>query len=122
MSRLIVAVAVAAIVLLVGAFVPVKGRTLVERWSTAPSVSQFAERGWNEVVAAWDGLWGVRSPARTPPKATAKAGTLAARPAPKGSTAATPSPEPVEHHTEADRDALDRIVAEHAKDTRPVRR
>jgi hypothetical protein len=122
MSRLILAVAVAAIVLLVGAFVPVKGRTLVERWNAAPSASQFAERGWNEVVAAWDGLWGVKSPARTPPKATAKAGTQAARPTPKGSPSAAPAPEPVEHHTEADRDALDRIVAEHAKDPRPARR
>jgi hypothetical protein len=87
MSRLLLAVAVAAILLLVGAFVPVDGKTLVERWNGSPSPSRPAARS----VARSPG------PARTVPPAPEK-----------------PTPEPVEHHTEADRTAIDRIVAEHA--------
>ncbi len=121
MSRLILAAALAAILLLVGAFVPVNGRTLVERWNAAPSASSFAERGWNEVVAAWDGLWGVkRPPARPAPKVANRGGAPSGRPAPQPAPAT--APEPVEHHTEADRSALDRIVAEHARDPKTVRR
>jgi hypothetical protein len=113
MSRLLLAAALAAILLLVFAFVPVNGKTLVERWNAAPSASQFAGRGWNEVVATWDSLWGTK-PASRP----------AARPAPaKGpaKTARAPEkapPAPVEHHTDADRSAIERIVAEHAADGR----
>jgi len=95
MSRLILAVVVAAILGLVGAFVPVGGKTLVERWNTA---------------------------ARPAPKGVPARPVVSARPArAPGSTAEPVPPEPVEHHTEADRSALDRIVAEHAAD-RPAAR
>jgi hypothetical protein len=87
MSRLLLAVAVAAILVLVGAFVPVNGRTLVERWNAAPSAAKPTPNG-------------------TPSKGTAT------RPAPPRAT----SPEPVENHSDEDRKALDRIVAEHAAD------
>lgn len=111
MSRLLLAAAIAAILLLVGAFVPVNGKTLVERWNATPSAGQFAEKGWNEVVSTWDSLWGTKpasrpgsrpAPARAPAR-TAKAPEKAA-------------PAPVEHHTDADRTAIDRLVAEHARD------
>jgi hypothetical protein len=112
MSRLFLAVAVAAILALVGAFVPFDGKTVVERWNAAPSASQFADRGWSEVTTRWDRLWG----SKPAPRPAARAG--AARPA-AGARQARPAdkaPEPVEHHTDADRSALERIVAEHAAD------
>jgi hypothetical protein len=87
MSRLLLAVAIAAILVLVGAFVPVNGRTLVERWNAAPSAAKPAPKG-------------------SPSKGTAT------RPAPPRAT----PPEPVENHSDEDRKALDRIVAEHAAD------
>ena len=91
MSRLLLAAAVAAILFLVGAFVPFDGRTLVERWNGAPA-SRVSQR------PATKGA----SPARQGP-GSAAAGQKRA-------------PQPVEHHTEEDRSAIDRIVAEHASD------
>jgi hypothetical protein len=117
MSRLLVAVAVAALLVLVGAFVPVGGRTALERWNGAPSASGFAERTWNDVVAAWDGLWGVKPAARPSPRPSPKGAQAAARP-----SGAPTAPQPVENHTDEDRKALDRIVAEHARDARPGKR
>ena len=91
MSRLLLAVAVAAILLLVGAFVPVNGRTLVDHWNA--------------------------SSARPSPKgAPARVTPVARQSRPPGTAPEKVVPEPVEHHTDADRDALDRIVAEHAAD------
>ena len=89
MSRLLLAAAVAAILLAVAAFVPVKGKTLVERWN-GPSATRHVPR-----------------------TRTAQSGF------PPGQK---PAPEPVEHHTEADRSAVDRIVAEHAADPPAPRR
>jgi hypothetical protein len=121
MSRLLLAVAVAAILFLVGAFVPMGGKTLVERWNGAPSVTQFAERGWNEVVGGWDRMWGVKPAPKPSPRQAAKGSGN--RATPSGVTPARkPDPEPVEHHTEADRSAIDRIVAEHAADRPAPRR
>ena len=122
MSRLLLAAAVAAILLAVGAFVPVNGKTLVERWNAAPSATQFAARGWSEAVTGWDRLWGVKPPSKAPlrqgPKnaGTTRTGQPATTPAQK------PAPEPVEHHTDADRNAIDRIVAEHAAEATAPRR
>jgi hypothetical protein len=113
MSRLLLAAAAAALLLVAGAFVPVNGKTLVERWNAAPSASAFAGRTLAEAGQAWDRLWDVkpaaRSAARPPPS---KPGTPArtAKAVPEAGTG------PAEHHTEADRSALDRIVAEHASD------
>jgi hypothetical protein len=111
MSRLLLAVAVAAILVLVGAFVPVNGKTLVERWNAAPSATQFADRGWNDLTARWDRLWGAKPAAKPASKGTPSKGA-AARPVPPRATL----PEPVENHSDEDRKALDRIVAEHAAD------
>ena len=91
MSRLLLAVAFAAILLLVGAFVPVNGKTLVDRWNTA-------------------------SAGPTPKGAPAR-NMANSRPArPQAVPPVKAAPEPVEHHTEADRSAVDRIVSEHAAD------
>ena len=121
MSRLLLAAAVAAILLAVGAFVPVNGKTLVERWNAAPSATQFAARGWSEVVTGWDRLWGVKPSGKPALRQGAKT-----RDRPDGSAGdhpgQKPAPEPVEHHTEADRSAVDRIVAEHAADPPAPRR
>ncbi len=118
MSRLLLAAALAAILALVFAFVPVGGRTVVERWRAAPSATAFAERGWREIETSWDRLWGGGKQARPAARPSA------ARPEPRPSrTAAAPKPpEPEEHHSDADRSALDQIVAEHAKDRPAPRR
>ena len=124
MSRLLLAVAVAAILLLVGAFVPVNGKTLIERWNAAPSASAFADRTLAEVSQGWDRLWGDKPAARPSGKPVPAKGAPAAKTArsPSGQGATqTAGTGPVEHHTEADRTAIDRIVAEHASD-RPAGR
>jgi hypothetical protein len=122
MSRLLLAAAVAAILALVGAFVPFDGKTLVERWNSAPSASQFADRGWNELTSGWDRLWGAKPGSKGAPKGSPARASSGARPArAAGSAPDKAAPEPVEHHTDADRSALDRIVAEHAAD-RPAPR
>lgn len=95
MSRVLLAAAVAAILVLVGAFVPVGGKTLFERWNGPPT-----------------------SAPRTAPKGPSPARTAQG----PGAPARKRPPEPVEHHTEADRSAIDRIVAEHAADPPAPRR
>ena len=95
MSRLLLAVAVAAILFLVGAFVPMNGKTLIERWNGASTAAS-----------------------RTGPKGPTPARTAQAT----GGPAQKRPPEPVEHHTEADRSAIDRIVTEHAADPPAPRR
>jgi hypothetical protein len=97
MSRLLLAAAIAVIILLVGAFVPVGGKTLVERWNGAPTARSAPRPGQKGAAGA----------------KTAQSGLPPAQ---------KPSPEPVEHHTEADRSAIDRIVAEHAAEATAPRR
>jgi hypothetical protein len=91
MSRLLLAVAVAAILFLVGAFVPVNGKTLVDQWNAASAKP---------------------SPKGAPSRVT----PIARQARPQGAPPEKAVPEPVEHHTDADRNALERIVAEHAAD------
>ena len=122
MSRLLLALVVTALLALVGAFVPVGGRTVMERWQSAPSAAAFAEVGAREISQAWDRLWSDRSePRRAAAGASSRGagtrtakGTMPARKAP----AETPAQAPAENHTDEDRSALDRIVAEHATDRR----
>jgi hypothetical protein len=91
MSRMLLAVALAAILFVVGAFVPVNGKTLVDRWNAASTKP---------------------SPKGAPSRVT----PIARQARPQGASPEKVVPEPVEHHTDADRNALDRIVAEHAAD------
>jgi hypothetical protein len=81
----------AAAVWAVWTFVPVRGRTLAQRWEAHPTVSGFADAAWAELEAA-------RSQAR------------AARPAGRE--------RPTERHTEADRREVDRLLSEHLGERR----
>ncbi|HEX9053160.1 MAG TPA: hypothetical protein VF841_21710 [Anaeromyxobacter sp.] len=84
----------AAAVWAVWTFVPVRGRTLAQRWDSNPSVSAFVEGAWAEL----------RGPAR--PQARG------ARPGPGARE------RPTERHTEADRREVDRLLSEHLGERR----
>ena len=101
--RLLVKLALAAGALwAVWSFVPVGGRTVEERWRRAPSARAFAARGWSEVVGHLRGSDPVRrAPARQEPRA--------ARPS-------SHDPRPAEGHTDADRRAVDRLVADRLRE------
>jgi hypothetical protein len=75
-------------------FVPVRGRTLAQRWDRAGSLPAFVDGAWAEVTG--------RAPAR--PQARAQ------RPASRE--------RPTEGHTEADRRAIDRLLTEHLAEQR----
>jgi hypothetical protein len=83
--------------------VPLRGSTLVERWSAARDPASFVARGWHDVKAACG--FAKEAPRAARPRA-ARPGDPArpSRPAP-----------PSEAHTDRDRAALDRLVAEHAR-------
>lgn len=76
----------------VWSFVPVSGRTLAERWRSAGNLSAFIERGWVEAT----GATGMRAPAK---------------PQVRRKPAAAPQ-RPTEGHTEADRRAVERLLAD----------
>jgi hypothetical protein len=97
--RLLLKLALAAAALwAVWSFVPVGGRTLADRWRAAPDARAFAEHGWHEVAARL----GESRPARPPP----------ARPQARSPERPARDARPAEGHTDADRRAVDRIVAE----------
>ncbi|HSM91451.1 MAG TPA: hypothetical protein VLT47_01120 [Anaeromyxobacteraceae bacterium] len=80
--------------------VPVGGRTLDARWRAAGSAEAFASGCWAELKRAADG-----TPAK--PKAAPAPARAAER--------AAERTRPAEGHTERDRKAVDRILAEHLK-------
>lgn len=100
----LVMAALAAVV----AFVPVGGRTVLARWQAARSPSLFAERTWAELRQAFGRLAGRPGEARAPSRAQARAPV-------RPPAASPPRAAPVERHSEADRSAVDAIVAEHAR-------
>jgi len=79
------------------ALVPLQGRTVLDRWHAARDPADFASRSWREIAVA-TGL--TSAPRRSAPQA-------------RGQATAKPA-KPVEHHTDADRAALDRLVGERA--------
>ena len=86
----------AAAVAAVWSFVPIGGRTMAARWHHARTPAELAE-----------GLWAELSP--SPPRH--------AHPAPRALARGRSGPaRPTESHTEADRQALDRIVARHLEE------
>jgi hypothetical protein len=94
---------VVGLVLLLGlaaaaALVPLRGRMVLDRWSASRGPRDVVERSYHEAKAA-AGLEPER-PARARP----------ARPPKPQARPATPT----EGHSEADRAALERIIAEHA--------
>ncbi len=87
MIRLLLKLALAAAaVWAVWTFVPVRGRTLAQRWEANPSVVAFGEAAWAEL----------RGPTRPP--------AHGARPGGRE--------RPTEGHTEADRREIDRLLSE----------
>lgn len=98
----VVAGALAAVV----AFVPLGGRTLLERWRSSRGAGDFAARLGGEVEREARRL--LRGSAAG---STREAQARAAPRPPK----ARPGQAPAEHHTDADRKAVDAIVAEHAR-------
>jgi hypothetical protein len=109
MLRLVLKLLVAAAALwAIFAFVPFGGRTLADRWKASRSPAEFVERTWAEMKGTPEPPPGkarppVRSQARgaQPPAARDRAGER-----------------PTERHTDADRRAVDRIVAEHLAEPR----
>jgi hypothetical protein len=83
------------------AFVPLHGRTVLDRWNAAPTASAFLARGWREAKVAL-------GPETEPAKGTRAQAAKPGRPPPRPAA-------PTEHHSEADRAAIDRIVAESAR-------
>jgi hypothetical protein len=98
MIRLALKLALAATaVWAIWSFVPVRGRTIAERWHAAGNLSAFVDRGLAEASLAWRG-----PPQR--PQARAKP------PAPRE--------RPVESHTEEDRRAIERLLSEQISQSR----
>jgi len=83
------------------ALVPLRGRTVLDRWHAAKSPVEFVERSLAEAKAA---LAQSKRPAHPQARSAARA-----TPRP-GRTGA-----PVEELSDRDRAAVDRIVAEHAR-------
>ncbi|HUK65522.1 MAG TPA: hypothetical protein VLV17_01755 [Anaeromyxobacteraceae bacterium] len=81
------------------AFVPVRGRTVLDRWNAAHTPAEFLERSLAEAKVAL----GLRHPGRSPARAT----KVAPHPLHKAA--------PVEQISDKDRAAMDRLVAEHAR-------
>jgi hypothetical protein len=107
MLRLVLKLLVAAAALwAIFAFVPFGGRTLADRWKASRSPAEFVERTWAEMKGTPESAK-ARPPARSqarvaqPPAARDRAGER-----------------PTERHTDSDRRAVDRIVAEHLAEPR----
>ena len=95
MIRLALKLALAAGALwAVWTFVPVRGRTLAERWRAAPSAAAFVERSWDEAAQAFGGKPAGRPQAQARQKPPA------------------PAQRPTEGHTEADRKAVERLLSD----------
>ena len=105
MLRLLFGLVLCAALAAAAAFVPLRGRTVLDRWRAAPDPGAFAARSWAEAKVAM-GL------APEPPRTATRA--KAARPARPQARVARAT-QPTEQHTEADRAALERVVAEHAQ-------
>jgi hypothetical protein len=78
-------------------YVPIRDRTLADRWATAPTASAFLERALAE-------LTGGKGSRAAGPQARSQRGGARER--------------PTEGHSEADRRAIDRIVAEQLAERR----
>jgi len=100
MAKLLGLVLVVGALAATAALVPVGGRTILDRWRTSRSPSEFASRTYGEVAVAV-GL-------REPPTRRSSASPARAGNGPRRNP-------PVERHTDADRAALERIVAERAE-------
>lgn len=91
-----------AAVAAVWAFVPFGGRTLADRWNAARGPGDFVERTWAEMKGTPAQPAKPRPPAR-PPRSQARTAQPGRERAPA---------QPAETHGDADRQAIDRLVAE----------
>jgi hypothetical protein len=89
------------------ALAPLRGKTVLQRWNAAPTAAEFAARGWQEGKVAL-GLEPERARSR-PARAQAQRPARSAAPR----TAHRPA-QPTEQHTDGDRAALERVLAERA--------
>ncbi len=101
MRKLLIGVALLASLAAAAAFVPLRGRTVWDRWSASRGPLDFFERGYHEAKAAVGLEPEKPHPGRARPARPSKPQARTARPGP-----------PTESHSEADRAALDRIIAE----------
>jgi hypothetical protein len=105
MLRLLFGLMLCAALAAAAALAPLRGRTVLDRWRAAPDAAAFASRSWHEGRVAL-GL--------EPEPSRAAARSKASRPARPPARAARPAA-PTEQHTEADRAALDRMLADRAQ-------
>ena len=102
MWKLLIGLVLVAGLAMAVALVPVRGRTVLDRWNASHGARDFLERGYQEVKVA-AGLEAEKArPGRARPVRPAKPQARSARPA-----------TPTGDHSKADRAALDRIIVEH---------
>lgn len=105
MLRVLFGLMLCAALAAAAALVPLRGRTVLDRWRAAPDPAAFASRSWHEGKVAL-GL------EPEPPRAAAR--PKPARPARPPARVTRPAT-PTEQHTEADRAALERMLADRAQ-------
>lgn len=93
------------------AFVPVGGRTVLARWRGAKTPGAFVQRSWAEARQAGGRLFRTE----TEPHGSERGQARPAAPAHGAPQPAGRPQAPAERHTDADRKAVDAIVAEHVR-------
>ena len=100
MARFLFGLVLVAALAAAAALVPIRGRTVLDRWQSAGSAGEFLRRAYDEARQA-------RDPDRGHPRAGH------AQQSGRPSSRARPA-SPAEHHSERDRAAIDRILTERA--------
>ncbi len=103
MLRFLFGLAILAALAAAIALVPMRGRTVLDRWNASHSTRDFLERGYRETKLAMGIGAEDPRPGRAHSPRLAKPQARPARP-----------PTPTEQHSAEDRAELDRIVTEHA--------
>lgn len=110
MVKLVATLAVAGAIAACVFLLPIRGRTMSDRWNAAPDAAAFARGAWDEGRAA---IGADRSAAPERPRPQAKPG-----PAPASRAAgrrAGDGARPAEHLTHEDRASLDRLLTERSR-------
>jgi hypothetical protein len=113
MSRWFGWLSFSALVFVVAGWVPIGGKTAFERLRSLRAPAAAVQSAWKGARDGWDRLWG-DDPAPEHAAAASRPPKAFSRPA-RADRPDRPAPTPQEHHTDSDRTALDRIVAEHAR-------
>jgi hypothetical protein len=110
MVKLVATLAVAGAIAACVFLLPIRGRTVADRWSAAPDAAAFAKGAWDEGRAAVDGE---RSGHVARPRPLAKpAPAPASRPSGRRGVEGA---RPAEHLTHEDRASLDRLLTERSR-------